>query len=292
MFNGQSFNVTTEKIMKDIIQRFYFLAVILAGMVSVPMRAQNIYDNFNGTTVNTNFRTIILPFAQSQITESGGYLTTTGRGTLATASGFSFPYTVSGAVTLNTGFEHFGTTLRSDLTTSTASGLLPYYVLTGICVGFSADGNQVSIQQIDATNPNPPILSETNFNFIVGQSYNFVITDTGSNVSLAINGTNLISANTTFGTGNKVGLQSREFSYTSSSIDFLQIIQLPIIGLIKSVKPSFSNLALGTNYQLQVSGDLSTWTNSGVIFTATNSSMVSTQYFDVNNWNHYFSGCR
>jgi hypothetical protein len=61
----------------------------------------------------------------------------------------------------------------------------------------------------------------------------------------------------------------------------------PSVALIKAVKPSFSNLYLGTNYQLQVSTDLVNWTNSGS-FTATNSSMVSTQYFDVPNWNQLF----
>ena len=62
----------------------------------------------------------------------------------------------------------------------------------------------------------------------------------------------------------------------------------PHIDLVKAVKPSFSNLYLGTNYQLQISTDLVNWTNSGSAFTATNSSMVSTQYFDVPNWNQLF----
>ena len=62
----------------------------------------------------------------------------------------------------------------------------------------------------------------------------------------------------------------------------------PMIGLIKSVKPSFSNLSVGTNYQLQVSGNLSTWTNQGSAFTATNINMVYPQYFDVDNWSQLF----
>jgi hypothetical protein len=60
------------------------------------------------------------------------------------------------------------------------------------------------------------------------------------------------------------------------------------IGLIKAVKPSFSGLSVGTNYQLQVSGDLNTWTNQGAAFTATNASMIYPQYWDVANWNQFF----
>jgi hypothetical protein len=63
----------------------------------------------------------------------------------------------------------------------------------------------------------------------------------------------------------------------------------PIVGLAYAVKPTFSNLAIGTNYQLQVSTSLTgTFTNSGSPFTATNSTMAYPQYFDVANWNQFF----
>lgn len=63
---------------------------------------------------------------------------------------------------------------------------------------------------------------------------------------------------------------------------------VPVVSLIKAVRPAFASLAVGTNYQLQVSTDLVNWTNKGSPFTATNSSMVYTQYFDVSNWNQLY----
>jgi hypothetical protein len=60
------------------------------------------------------------------------------------------------------------------------------------------------------------------------------------------------------------------------------------VALIKFVKPSFSGLFLGTNYQLQVSSDFASWTNEGAPFTATHSSMTYPQYWDVENWNELF----
>lgn len=66
------------------------------------------------------------------------------------------------------------------------------------------------------------------------------------------------------------------------------IEQPPLIGLIQAVKPSFSFLSVGTNYQLQVSSDLNNWTNQGSAFMATNSNMIYPQYFDVNNWGNLF----
>jgi hypothetical protein len=62
----------------------------------------------------------------------------------------------------------------------------------------------------------------------------------------------------------------------------------PHVNLIKAVKPSFDGLAPGTNYQMQVSADLSTWTNEGTPFIATNTSMIYPQYWDVDNWGQLF----
>jgi hypothetical protein len=62
----------------------------------------------------------------------------------------------------------------------------------------------------------------------------------------------------------------------------------PRVNLIKAVKPSLSNLTPTTNYQLQVSADLNPWTNTGSAFTATNTSMIYPQYWDVDNWGKLF----
>jgi hypothetical protein len=62
----------------------------------------------------------------------------------------------------------------------------------------------------------------------------------------------------------------------------------PVITLLKAVKPALSGLSVGTNYQLQVSSDPWNWTNCGSPFTATNTSMVYPQYWDVDNWRRLF----
>ena len=62
----------------------------------------------------------------------------------------------------------------------------------------------------------------------------------------------------------------------------------PQVSLLKAVKPSFSNLVIGINYQLQLSPDLDSWTDEGDPFTATDSSMVYPQYWDVENWNDLY----
>jgi hypothetical protein len=89
------------------------------------------------------------------------------------------------------------------------------------------------------------------------------------------------------GTIDDVRIYNRALS-TQEISQLYQYESAPWVSLVKAVKPSFSHMAAGTNYQLQVSGDLSTWTNQGTPFTATNSSMIYPQYFDVDNWNSLF----
>jgi len=76
---------------------------------------------------------------------------------------------------------------------------------------------------------------------------------------------------------------------TPSEVQQLYNVEFgPKISLLKAVKPSFSELWPGTNYQLQVSSDMTNWTNEGLPFTATNSSMLYPQYWDVDNWSQLF----
>ena len=60
------------------------------------------------------------------------------------------------------------------------------------------------------------------------------------------------------------------------------------LSLIKAVTLQDYNLAVGSNYQIQVSSDLINWTNQGFVFTATSSYWQSTNYWQVANWNQLF----
>jgi hypothetical protein len=62
----------------------------------------------------------------------------------------------------------------------------------------------------------------------------------------------------------------------------------PMVNLVKAVTVNFSYLYVGTNYQLQVSTDLNSWTNFGAPFTATNSFMTYSNYWNVPDWNQLF----
>jgi len=76
--------------------------------------------------------------------------------------------------------------------------------------------------------------------------------------------------------------------YTNAPSIYIEAPLGPKIGIAKAVKPAFSDLLPGANYQLQISSDMSNWTNQGSTFTATNSTGVYPQYFDVENWNQLF----
>lgn len=58
----------------------------------------------------------------------------------------------------------------------------------------------------------------------------------------------------------------------------------PRLQFIKSFTVDFRNLTLGTNYQLQASGDLVTWTNWGSPFTVTNIHYTNTIHHRIDAW--------
>lgn len=62
----------------------------------------------------------------------------------------------------------------------------------------------------------------------------------------------------------------------------------PVLNVRKAVYLDSFSLMVSSNYQVQVSSDMTTWTNYGAQFTATNSTWRTTNYWDVDNWNQLF----
>ena len=86
----------------------------------------------------------------------------------------------------------------------------------------------------------------------------------------------------------------RIYNHALSSAEVQQLYQIEgapkvnLINLTNAVTVSFANLVVGTDYQLQVSTDLNSWTNFGAAFTATNSFMIYTNNWNVSDWNQLF----
>ena len=59
----------------------------------------------------------------------------------------------------------------------------------------------------------------------------------------------------------------------------------PTVAIFQAVQINSSNLLTGINYQIQVSSDLINWTNSGSVFTASNT--TATNFYPAN-WNQLF----
>jgi hypothetical protein len=62
----------------------------------------------------------------------------------------------------------------------------------------------------------------------------------------------------------------------------------PQVTFVKAFTVDYSNLTIGSNYQLQASADMSAWTNFGTAFTATSIDYTNTDYRRIDNWNQLF----
>lgn len=189
------------------------LALGFTSIITISCQANTyLFDDFDDGVVDGSLWITAFPQGSSSIQESSGLLTTAARASLGTHQSFT-EIRLQGRVTLNNDYEHFKIALRSDL-----SRVNDYYELTGILVAFSNDGNEVSIQVPGATEwVSKPYPIET------GRSYDFEVIDTGSWISLFIDGQIQIETDAVDYYGNQIGFYSREFSNTSSSLDFIRV---------------------------------------------------------------------
>ncbi|HWA25448.1 MAG TPA: hypothetical protein VG734_07300 [Lacunisphaera sp.] len=179
-------------------------------------------DDFSGASLDTSKWQTLGPGSVSQ---SGGFVTTQGRGILATQAGFNAPYVINGAFTMLDGLEHFNVAFRTDLSTPGA----PFYERAGMLVSFSNDGNQISIQRY--TSPSDwDLLAVKSYTLTTGLTYFFSIFDDGTNIDFSVNGVQELSASSSYSTGDHIALLSREFG-AGSKIDAVTVARVPEAGM-------------------------------------------------------------
>ena len=149
---------------------------------------------------------------------------TTRRGILATAGQYSPPYVITGTFTLSNSREHFEVVLRTNLSSPGASST--YEKREGVVVEFDKDRQVFSISNHTPA-PTGGQLAKAPFSFITGQPYSFTITDTGTSVTVLIDGANSLSASTTFETGGYTGFYDGELPATADQLNSIAISTSP-----------------------------------------------------------------
>lgn len=205
--------------------RLPILAALVGLFCSAHADTILLSDDFSGTSLDPSKWTTILPYGTSSVTQSGGAVTTLGRGVLATANSYFQPYIINGSFTLLNDFEHFNVGFRTDLSFLPDADL--YNTLSGMFVSFANDGDQISIQGSGYNE-----VTQKNYTLLTGQTYFFSIFDDGTEISLAINGVTELTASTTVATGSHAAFYSREFSNTATSLDSVNIVGVPETGAI------------------------------------------------------------
>ncbi len=120
-------------------------------------------------------------------------------------------------------WEHFNIAFRTDLSFLPDPDL--YSTLSGMFVSFANDGNQISIQGRGYAG-----ISFKSYTLNTGSTYFFSIFDDGTNISLAVNGITELTATTNVSTGDHVAFYSREFPFTGTALDSMNITSVPDIG--------------------------------------------------------------
>jgi len=198
--------------------------VALLGLCLASLNGQTyLSETFSGGTVNSSNWQTLLPFGSSSVSQSGGFVTLTDRGTLLSQSTFSGAVSISGTFTLNSDLEHFKIAARTDGSIPSGNS---FAERTGIIFAFSNDGDQISIQQFSA-NGSTSILALASYNLVAGQSYNFTATLISSLLTLSVDGVTQLSATDSTSTGNQIALFSRSGFGASTSVDSISVSAIP-----------------------------------------------------------------
>jgi hypothetical protein len=222
-------------------------AFVLTFLAPFTGNAQSLFDNFSGTSVNSNLWAITLPYSDSSVTEGGGVVSIENNGRLTTQVAMPSSYSVSGEFLMaNNPYSNFKVVLRAD-------GTLDSTEAEGIAFQFQieTDGGDTSenLRIFSIGNPAGDFTTpEVTANLTLNSWNTFLITDNGYNLNLYFDGasTPTVSANSTFGVGNLVTFYNREGAAAGSSISANGVTELNYINIQTVPEPcSFAMIGLG-----------------------------------------------
>jgi hypothetical protein len=259
-------------------------SLALAGQV----QAQTSVTNYFSTTNATQWQ-----IAGGGVTNATAYESTAYAGSLTVISGGDTGTYVTG-MTNFTGFwlADYVFYLPYGVTSISLSYSYFYVDDRGILL---LNGNPIvatGIPYLGNLNPGSLVITDGG----LPQPYSSFVGPDGSLSGTVTNGFNVGGYNTLRAIINntRFGVYGPDVPVSSGDGTYLHLLGAvsytlgPTVNLIKAVKPSFSNLTVGSTYLLQSSSDLSTWYDQGPPFTATSTQMDYPEYYDVDFWNQLY----
>jgi hypothetical protein len=222
------------------------LALTLSLLISAPVfGATGVADDFEDGVLNSTVWDTSLPFGSSAVVETGGLLSLTARGTLRTLADLNDAVEVRGSFRINNSLDNLKVALRTDLSTHSQ-----YAEVTALIVEFNGSGGA-------GLGPSPsdqPWLASGTFPNPVGQFHEFLIRDSGTIIEVFLDGSEqpLLSATSTFRTGNRIAFYNREFSGLKTDLDFIEISELPAPTVSITKQPESVEVMLGGDATFEV----------------------------------------
>jgi hypothetical protein len=239
--------------------RRIILSVLALVSFIAPLSAEVVVfeDSFNGNTLDSSKWNTLFPFSDSTVSVGGGAVNLVARGTIATKTSFTTPYTLTGSFinqnnTAHSAYSVFLLNFRSS--GNIISGDI-YKNLDGFMISFwprstvgGSDGLFLSI-----ANPASPFgetkttnLASRGFFPTTGQEHFFALTDSGDGFTFDIDGVRVFDYTSSLSFGDKIGFASRETMQFPGS-DYTGDVKVNGVQVTSSVPEpsSLSLLALG-----------------------------------------------
>ena len=194
--------------------------LVLLGGVGSSYAVTNIFDNFNDGVIDTTKWQVLLPFGNSQVVESSGYVQSISRGVLGTKDDVDTNIQISGKFMFVA--QDPKISFRSDL-----SGWDGYGERTGITIAFGLSGQNIRIEGRWGDGSSGTIGVERPYAWQSGIYYDFQINDDGNNIEVFINGSSAVFGVTTQRMGNKVAFFGNEMGGMTAQFDDISIQGVP-----------------------------------------------------------------
>jgi hypothetical protein len=191
------------------------VAALAVYQLTIGPALTSLSDLFIGNQVDASKWATAVPFGDSSVTESGGYLTLTNRGRLLTQGSFTnavdislkFAFAGSAHDVLQVSTRNNGAVTNGSFT----SGIV-FQVQMQTDTGSAANNIIISGPQ--------GVLATATFPIQLGQTYALRMVDDSANLSFYVNNlvTPIVTATNTTTIGNQIGIQNREGAAAGSSI--------------------------------------------------------------------------
>ena len=208
--------------MKKLLLKCQFVITTVCLTVEFSSAQTQLFDNFNGSVIDTNKWTVTEPTPTSTVTQTNNTLVLSNGGSIRTVESLTQPYRLTLSNVSLSGGEVFAIHLR---TTGQVTLSSPYNYIVGINMNIWAPNSTAQLNYVDSNGDNSLLQAPTLFTLL--PTNKIVLIDEITSITLEINDLPVWTSFTSISDGDKLAFSDRQDSPDSTSIGSVSVETVP-----------------------------------------------------------------